>query len=71
MSEVKGWEKVRAQDDSAAIDTVGPKEFAKAFKMKENVISDTGLVDVAASGSKIKNRGEKRIMWYTAGHETG
>ena len=43
MREVQGWEKVRVQVDSGAIDTVGSKEIAKAFKMKENVMSKKGL----------------------------
>ena len=30
-----GWERVRIQIDSGAIDTVGPKETAGAFKMRE------------------------------------
>ncbi len=28
-----GWERVRAQIDSGAIDTVGPEDIAGAFKM--------------------------------------
>ncbi len=47
------------------IDTVGPKEIAKAFKMRENAMSKRGLGYVAANGSKIKNYGEKRIVGYT------
>ncbi len=64
MSKVKGWEKVRLQVDSGAIDPAGPKEIAKAFKMKENEMSKMGLVYVAASGSKIDNNGEKRIVGH-------
>ncbi len=30
-----GWERVRVQIASGAIDAVGPKEIAKAFEMKE------------------------------------
>jgi hypothetical protein len=33
-----GWEKVRVQTDSGAIDAVGPKEVAKALAMKEAVM---------------------------------
>ena len=33
VSEIKGWEKVRVQIDSGAIDTVGPRGVAKAFAM--------------------------------------
>ena len=34
VSEILGWEKVRVQIDSGAIDTVGPRGVAKAFAMK-------------------------------------
>ena len=30
-----GWERIRIQVDSGAIDTVGPKEMSGAFKMRE------------------------------------
>ncbi len=43
MSEVKGWEKALVQVDSGAIETVGPKEVAKAFTMKEKAMSKKGL----------------------------
>ena len=54
-----GWERVRVQIDSGAIDTVGPKEIAKAFEMKETEMSKRGIGYVAANGSSIKNYGEK------------
>ncbi len=53
MSEVKGWEKVRVQVDTGAIDTVGPEEVAKAFATKEDVMSKKGLGYVAVNGSRI------------------
>ncbi len=43
VSEILGWEKVRVQIDSGAIDTVGPREVAKAFAMKETVMSKKGI----------------------------
>jgi hypothetical protein len=59
-----GWQRVRVQIDSGAIDTVGPKEIAQAFKMKETVMSKKGVGHVAAKGSSIKNYGEKKIAGY-------
>ena len=63
------WESVRVQIDSGAIDTVGPKEIAKAFGMKETVLSKRGIGHVAARGSSIENYGEKRIAGRTDGGE--
>jgi hypothetical protein len=65
VSEISGWEKVRVQIDSGAIDTVGPKGVAKAFAMKETMMSKKGIGFVAANGSAIKNYGEKRVVGYT------
>jgi hypothetical protein len=65
VCKVKGWEKIRVQIDSGAVDTVGPKEVAKAFKMKETVMSKKGIGFVAANGSSIRNYGEKRVVGYT------
>ncbi len=65
VSEVKGWEKIRVQIDSGAIDTVGPRSVAKAFKMQEKVMSKKGIGCVAANGRVIKNYGEKRVVGYT------
>ncbi len=65
MNEVRatpGWERVRVQIDSGAIDTVGPKEKAKALDVKETEMSKRGSGYVAASGSSIKNYGEKKIV---------
>ncbi len=50
---------------SGAIDTVGPKEVAKAFTMQENAMSKKVLWYVAANGSGIKNYGEKGIVGRT------
>ena len=60
-----GWERVRVQIDSGAIDTVGPKEIGKAFEMKETEMSKKGIGYVAANGSSIENYGEKKIVGYT------
>ena len=53
------------QIDSGAIDTVGPKEMARAFEMKETEMSRRGIGFVAANESGIKNYGEKKIVGYT------
>ncbi len=53
VSEAKGRGKFRAQVDSGATDAVGPKEIAKAFTMKENVLSKEGLGRIASNGSRI------------------
>ncbi len=42
--------------------TVGPKEIARAFEMKETAMSKRGVGFVAANGSGIKNYGEKKIV---------
>ena len=60
-----GWERVRVQIDSGAIDTVGPKEIARAFEMKETEMSKRGIGYVAANGSSVENYGEKKIVGYT------
>ncbi len=39
VGEPTGWEKIRIQIDSGAIHTVGPKEMARAFEMKESAVS--------------------------------
>ena len=67
MNEVRatpGCERVRVQIDSGAIDTVGPKEIAKAFEVKETEMSKRGIRYVAANGSSIENYGEKKIVGY-------
>jgi hypothetical protein len=51
--------------DSGAIDTVGPKDIAGAFKMKETEMSRKRIGFVAANGSGIKNYGVKLIVGYT------
>ena len=60
-----GWERDRVQIDSGAIDTVAPKDVARAFEMKETMMSKRGIGFVAANGSSIKNYGEKKIVGYT------
>jgi hypothetical protein len=60
-----GWEKIRVQIDSGAIDTVGPKEIARAFEMKETAMSKKGIGFIAANGSNITSYGEKQIVGYT------
>ncbi len=57
--ETLGWEMIRVQVDSAAVDAVGPKEVVRAFEMKETAMSRRGNGFVAASGRGIKNKGEK------------
>ena len=63
--ETPGWEIIRVQIDSGAVDTVGPQEFAKTFEMKETAVSERGVGLVAANGSGIKNYGEKQIIGHT------
>ncbi len=58
-----GWERVRVQIDSGAIDAVGPKEIAKALEMKGAEMPKRGAGYVAANGSSIENYGE-RIAGY-------
>ena len=53
------WERIRIQVDSGAIDTVGPKDVAKAFNMEQSEMSIEGVGFIAANGSSIKNYGEK------------
>ena len=60
-----GWGRVRIQIGSGAIDTVGPKDIAGAFKMRETEMSKRGIGFVAANGSGIKSYGEKKIAGYT------
>ncbi len=63
--ETPRWERIRGQVNSVAIDTVGPKEIARAFGMKETAMSKRGVGLAAASGSRIKNYGEKKIIGHT------
>ncbi len=50
-----GLGRVRVQIDSGAIDTVGPKEIAKAFEVKETEMPKRRIGQVAASGSSIES----------------
>ena len=65
VSKYPGWERIRVQVDSGAIDTVAPKEVAAAFNIFETAASKKGMGFVAANGTKIKNYGEKRVIGYT------
>ncbi len=69
VSPTPGCERVRVQIDSGAIDTVGPKEIAKACEMKETEISNRDVGYIAANGSSIKKYGEK-VVGYTDGGES-
>ncbi len=44
---------------------MGPKEIAKAFEMKETVMSKRGVGYAAANGSSVENHGEKKIVGHT------
>ena len=66
INEVKaGWERIKVQVDSGAIDTVAPKNVANRFVLKETAASRRGVGFVAANGSKIKNYGERKVTGYT------
>ncbi len=54
-------------DSVAAIDAVGPNQFAKAFEMKATIVSRRGVGFVAANESWIKNYGEKIIGYVEDG----
>ncbi len=60
--ETLGWERIRVQIDSGAIDTVGPNEIAEAFEMKETIVSKSGIELVAANRSGIRNSVEQQII---------
>ncbi len=53
---------MRVQIDCGAIHTVGPKEVARTFELKETVMSKRGVGCVAANGSSVKNYGEKKVV---------
>ncbi len=59
-----GWERVRVQIDSGAIDAVGPKEIAKAFETEETEMSRRCKGYIAANGGSIENYGEKKIVGH-------
>ncbi len=48
---------------------MGPKEIAKAFEMKDAIVSGGGIGFAAASSSGINNYGEKSIVGHTDGGE--
>ena len=60
------WELIKVNVDSGAIDTVGPKGIATAFKMRSTPASRNGLSYRAANGTPIKNEGEKHIVGLTS-----
>ena len=55
------WEKVTITVDSGAVDIVGPRNIAKAFKVNETAASRRGMTYRAANGSPIPNEGKKKI----------
>ena len=61
----EGFEKIRIQVDSGAVDTVGPKSVGRAFEIKKTAASKSGRHYVAANGSAIKNYGERLIKGET------
>lgn len=66
INEVRaGWEKIRVQIDSGAVDTVAPKNVARAFKLHETEMSRNKVGFVAANGTKIGNYGERKVCGYT------
>ena len=62
---VPGWEKVQWQMDSGAVDTVVPRETARAFAVRPTEMSKRGIGFIAANGSKISNYGEKKVIGWT------
>ena len=60
-----GWERIRVQVDSGAIDTVAPRSVGKAFNLRETVMSKNNVGFVAANGSKISNFGERTVTGCT------
>ena len=61
----KGWERIRVQVDSGAIDHVMPKDVAKGFEIRPTVASSKGLGYSASNGTRIRNHGEKRLVGRT------
>ncbi len=55
VRETPGWERIRFQTGSGATDTVGPKEIARAFELKDTAMSKRGIAFVAANGRGINN----------------
>ena len=55
----KGWERIRVQVDSGAIDHVMPKDVAKGFEIRQTTASSRGQGYSVANGTRIKNHGEK------------
>ena len=59
-----GWEKIRVQIDSGAVDIVAPKHVARTFQLKETESSKSGMGFVAANSTKIGNYGERKVRGY-------
>ena len=59
------WELIKINVDSGAIDTVGPKSIAQAFRARETPASRNGLLYRAANWTPIRNEGEKHIIGLT------
>ena len=65
---VPGWERVRVQVDSGAVNTVVLSETARAFAARPTEMPRRGIGFIAANGSKISNHGEKRVSeWIDEG----
>ena len=62
---VPGWERVRVQVDSGAVDTAVPRETARAFAVRPTEMSKKGIGFIAANGSKISSYGEKKVSGWT------
>ena len=56
-----GWERVRVQVDSGAIDSVAPKAVAAGLPVRVTKAAKAGLGYVAANGSRIENYAERVI----------
>ena len=68
VSEDRGWEKITLKVDSGAIDTCIPPSVGKAFKLEESAMSKYKAEYRAASGTKIKNHGQRKYQpWVNHG----
>ncbi len=59
-----GWERVRAQIDSEAVDTVGPKDLVRALELKETATLKRGVAFVASNGICVENY-RKKVVGHT------
>ncbi len=60
----RGPGETHAQIDAEAIRTVDPKAVARAFNIKETVVSKKCIGHVAANESNVDTYGEKRIVGH-------